>query len=86
MEGMILEMLENRMVVDAEWRPVGISGEEQEETSNPGYTDFLTGTFVSEEAAFDYALEKCLRGTEDDRREFREMLVEWFYSNWKKEE
>lgn len=81
-----MKMLENRMVVDAEWRPIGDAQEEQEKITNPGYTDISTGTFVAEEDAFDYALEGCLRGTEDDQREFREMLVEWFYSNWIKED
>lgn len=81
-----MEMLENRMVVDAEWRPIGCTQEEREKKTNPGYTDISTGTFVTEEDAFDYALERCLRGTEDDQREFREMLVEWFYSNWIKED
>lgn len=81
-----MEMLENRMVVDAEWRPIGCNQEEHKKATNPGYTDISTGTFVTEEDAFDYALERCLRGTEDDQREFREMLVEWFYSNWIKED
>lgn len=41
------------------------------------------GTVVSQEDAYSYALERCLSGTEDDKQEFREMLVEWFYSgNW----
>ena len=45
------------------------------------------GTVVSEEQAFDYALERSLRGTPEDQREFREMLVDWFYSgNWIKED
>lgn len=45
------------------------------------------GTVVEDNQAFDYALERCLNGTPDDRKEFREMLVEWFYSgNWVKEE
>ena len=44
-------------------------------------------TVVEEEQAFDYALERSLLGTPEDQREFREMLVEWFYSgNWKKED
>lgn len=38
------------------------------------------GTIVTEEEAFDYALERCLRGTPEDQEEFRSMLVEWFYS------
>ena len=44
-------------------------------------------TVVEEEQVFDYALERSLHGTPEDQREFREMLVEWFYSgNWKKED
>lgn len=38
------------------------------------------GTIVTEEEAFDYALERCLHGTPEDQDEFRIMLVEWFYS------
>lgn len=38
------------------------------------------GTFVPEDSAFEYAFERCLKGTPEDKKEFREMLVEWFYS------
>ena len=38
------------------------------------------GTMVTEEEAFDYALERCLHGTLEDQEESRSMLVEWFYS------
>ena len=37
-------------------------------------------TVVTEDQAFEYALERCLHGTPDDQKEFKEMLVEWFYS------
>ena len=41
------------------------------------------GKIIEEGQAFDYALERCLEGTLEDQKEFREMLVEWFYSgNW----
>jgi hypothetical protein len=41
------------------------------------------GQRVEEEEAYEYALDRCLHGTPQDRQEFREMLVEWFYSgNW----
>ena len=41
---------------------------------------------VSEEQAFDYSLERCLHGTPQDQQDFRELLIEWFYSgNWIKE-
>ena len=32
------------------------------------------GTIVTEEEAFDYALERCLKGTEEDQEEFRKEL------------
>ena len=45
------------------------------------------GTVVEEDQAFDYALERCLKGTPQDQEDFKEMLVEWFYSgNFVKEE
>lgn len=41
------------------------------------------GTIVDDENAYDYALERSLHGSPEDQNEFREMLVEWFYSgNW----
>lgn len=54
-----------------------------------GWEEIGTGIFVSDENAFDYALERCfeivpnfvhrLKWTD----EFKEMLVGWFYSgNW----
>ncbi|MDO5418302.1 MAG: hypothetical protein Q4F29_13980 [Lachnospiraceae bacterium] len=45
------------------------------------------GTIVTEKDAYRYALERCLFGTMEEQAEFREMLVEWFYSgNWIKKE
>lgn len=45
------------------------------------------GMIVTEEEAFDYALERCLKGTEEDQREFKKELVGWFFSgNWIDEE
>ena len=42
-------------------------------------------TVVEEEEAYQYALERCLHGTQQDQQEFKEMLVGWFYSgNWEK--
>lgn len=41
------------------------------------------GKIIEDDVAFEYALERCTKGTEDDRKEFEKMLVEWFYSgNW----
>lgn len=46
-----------------------------------------SGTFVPADKSYAYALERCLSGTEDDQKEFMDMLVEWFYSgNWIEEE
>lgn len=45
------------------------------------------GTIVNEGDACAYAMERCLGGTLEEQKEFREMLVEWYYSgNWIKEE
>lgn len=45
------------------------------------------GTIVNEGDAYVYALERCLGGKSEEQKEFREMLVEWYYSgNWIKEE
>ncbi len=42
---------------------------------------------VEEDQAYRYALERCLHGSLQDQQEFKEMLVEWFYSgNWVKED
>ena len=41
------------------------------------------GTIVEEDQAYQYALERCLHGTLEEQKEFREALVEWYYSgNW----
>lgn len=49
------------------------------------------GIFVEADVAYDYALNRCLRGTkaeqEEFKEEFKDRLVEWYYSgNWIKEE
>ena len=42
---------------------------------------------VEEDEAYDYALERCLHGTPQDQQDFKDLLVEWFYSgNWVKED
>lgn len=79
-------MLENRMVVDAQW-----TWREQktveEVVKEKGYHEMGTNVFVPEDEAYEYALDRCLNGPEEDQKEFKEMLVEWFYSgNWKKED
>lgn len=38
------------------------------------------GKRVDDEDAYDYALDRCLNGSEQGKKEFREMLVEWYFS------
>lgn len=38
------------------------------------------GKQVDDEDAYDYALDRCLHGSEQDKKDFREMLVEWYFS------
>ena len=79
------ERIENRMVVDHEWNFLSRQyAEVQEVLSEPGYMQFGSNLFVPEKEAYDYALAQCLYGSEEDQKEFKKMLVEWFYSgNWR---
>lgn len=85
-------MVENKMIVNYLWADLENSisekfSEELNSLKGSGYREMWTGTFVPKEEAFEYALERCLYGTEEEQREFQEMLVEWFYSgNWIKED
>lgn len=77
--------LENRQVVDAEWRALdgmfaAIPEEIGDKLRGRGFEEMSTGTFVPEEDAFNYALERVSQD-EGEKKEF----VEWFYSNWVKE-
>ena len=81
--------IENRMVVDSEWEVLEreVPQEVIEKLKEPGYHEIGACNFVPESEAYEYALERCLNGTEEEQKEFKEMLVEWFYSgNWVKEE
>lgn len=53
-------------------------------TKETGYYNYKTGEFVPDDVSYDYALERCLNGT--DHEEFREMLSEWYFSggNWER--
>lgn len=84
---MMNQQIENRMVVDSEW-PEPIPDDVKEVLSESGYHEYRTNTFVPDSQAYEYALERCLHGSEDDIKEFKEMLVEWFYSggDWRREE
>lgn len=82
---MMPEQIENRMVVDAEWIHTD-SINVKTILEEKGYHELGTGTFVPEKDAYEYALEHCLYGSEQEQRDFKELLVEWFYSgNWIKE-
>ncbi len=76
-------MLENRMVDDTQWTWQNAHDPVEEKEIEEGYMEMGTNVFVSKEDAYDYALERCLNGSEQDQKEFKEMLVEWFFSgNW----
>lgn len=77
--------VENRMVVDSEWTWKEQTVEKV--ISDKGYHEMGTNVFVPEEEAFEYAFDRCMNGSEEEQKEFKEMLVEWFYSgNWTKED
>lgn len=79
----MMERIENRMVVESEWCD---QKEIEEVLKEPGYHSITGNIFVPESESYQYALERCLNGTEEDIKEFKDMLVEWFYSgNWIKE-
>ncbi len=72
--------IENKMVVDAAW-DWNTSKDACEETKGSGYLEPFSGIFVAEEDAWDYAM-KTISLDENLKQEF----VEWFYSNWSKED
>lgn len=58
----------------------------EEKLNGTGYKEIGTATFVPEEDAYEYAMER-ISLDEDLRKEFKETVVEWFYSgNWIKED
>lgn len=78
--------VENRMVVESEW-DWQKSKEVVTVVNEKGYHELGTNEFVPEADAFEYALERCMNGSEAEQKEFKEMLVDWFYSgNWVKED
>lgn len=78
-------MVDNILTNDAYWRDMEKRTVE-EVVSQKGYHEMGTNLFVPEEDAYEYALDRCMNGPEEDQKEFKAMLVEWFYSgNWVKE-
>ena len=79
------EQIENKMVRDSAWESIEkyTKYEVHEEDKITGWKSMVTGKFVPDSEAYDYALECCLSGSEEDQQEFRDMLLEWFFSgNW----
>lgn len=63
------------------------------EEKRPYYREIGTGVCIDEEDAFDYAIEQCFEVVPEFVRrlkwtkDFKDMLVEWFYSgDWIKED
>lgn len=83
------EQIENRMVIDSEWESLEKNIPEimKGSLAEAGYREMGTDNFVPESLAYQYAFERCINGTAEEKKEFEEMLVDWFYSgNWVKEE
>lgn len=70
-----------------------LNNDAAENLDGGGYLNVNRGVFVPKASAFDYAMEQCVeRGIEHVRKaeftkEFRDMLIEWFYSGseWREE-
>ena len=80
-------LVENLMVNDDHWAWQEREMAVEKIVGRKGYREAETNMFVPEDEAYVYALAICLDGTEEDRKEFKKMLVEWFYSggNWRRE-
>lgn len=81
-----MEEIENRMVVDSQWETLEKS-EPMVETQE-GYHNDRESVFVPDKEAYEYALDQCLHGSEEDQKQFKKMLVDWYYSggDWRREE
>lgn len=82
-----MEQVENRMVVDSEWRFLE-NNTISKVVQKKGYHKVGESEFVPDDEAFEYAFDRCINGTEEDVKEFRTMLVEWYFSGgaWRREE
>ena len=77
---------DNIMVNDAYWAHLEKEKPIEEVLKQKGFHEMGTNVFVPEDEAFEYAFDRCMNGTEEEQKEFKLMLVEWFYSgNWVKE-
>lgn len=88
-----MERVENRMMIES-IREHMHHFDFDEDFNGAGWKNLENGTFVRKEDAFDYALDHCTNFVPaglhkiDWTQEFREMLVDWFYSGgeWVREE
>lgn len=80
-----MEQIENRMVVDSQWE--FLEKQEPEVLKESGYHKYGKAIFVPDKEAYEYALDQCLYGAEEEQAEFKKMLVEWYYSgnDWRRE-
>lgn len=84
-----MERIENGMLRERSFEQ---KVEELKHFFSAGWTNTADGTFVLEEDAFDYAIDHCTNFVPagfhkiEWTDEFREMVVEWFYSGgeWRK--
>lgn len=84
-----MERIENRMLREAPFeREVS-----EKRLDGAGWVNIKTDVFVRDEDAFNYAIDQCTIFVPPEfhkiewTQEFKEMLVEWFYScgEWRKE-
>lgn len=84
-----MERIENKLLIESvrEHMPrFDFEEDFDEEFCGPGWTN-ADGTFVPDESAFDYAIDHCANFVPagfhkiEWTDEFREMVVEWFYSD-----
>lgn len=64
-----MQQIENRMVNDSVWE--NLEKESEKKLKGPGYEEIGTGIFVSDEDAYDYALERIF-SDDELRQEFVE--------------
>lgn len=80
-----MEQIENRMV--RETPTSDLLSDNLASLNGPGWKNLTDGTFVPDGSAFDYALDHCVKFVPPGfhkvewTQDFREMVVEWFYSD-----
>ena len=83
----MLEQIENHLVLDSYWKKFEQEIEVEKVLNQKGYHNRRTGEFVAEADAFHNALWECMFGKDEEiRKEFKEAVLEIYYSNWIREE